>query len=289
MSFNLGYSFYEGILGLRRARFTTTITISTIALTLTLLGVFLLITVNVNKIIGVFREKMTLEVFIDNSLDTDSIMELKLSLSKIIEIEDVIFISREEALEKFRTEFGKDPITILGENPLPQSFQIKLKTTYRKPDIIEEIVKKIEKFDEIDEVVYHGQLFRLIDQYSSIVLFADAALFVFVLLSAVLLVANTLRLTILSQKKTIQIMELVGAKKGFIRRPYLIQGLIQGGIGGLMASLLLWIFVKLVSLRFTNLFEISPIFIFIIIFLGIIFGYIGSQVGLKKFLKYNNA
>lgn len=287
MSLNLCYSFREGVAGLRRARLATTITVSTVAITLTLLGIFLILTVNVQRIVDLFRERMTLEVFIDNSLGSDQIRELKKNISSVQGVEKVVFISPQEALEQFRKEFGEDPLEVLGENPLPPSFQLKLRRDQCSPDGAERLVRRLDKLEGIDEVVYHGKLFRIVDRYSHIVFLADGTLFFIVLLSAILLVANTLRLTILSQRETIQIMELVGATKGFIKRPYLIQGILQGGIGGGLGSLIVWGLVKVVTLRFPHFIDVSIIVVLTPFFLGLLLSYLGSRVGLRRFLRHH--
>ena len=285
MSMNLIYSFREGFVGLRRARLASLLTISTVAVTLTLLGIFLVLTFNIQRVVEHFKSRMALEVFLDNSLRNDEIKKLEERLRKVEGVDTVVFISRQEALEQFRREFGKDPLDLLGENPLPPSFQIKCKQEFRSHQGIETVARDIEKIEGVDEVVYRGQLFRIVDRYSRIVLLTDAILLCVVFLSAVLLVANTLRLTILSQMKTIHIMELVGATKRFIRRPYTIQGVLQGGIGGTIGSLVVWGFEEGIRLRFPQLLEVFPLLILSPLLLGFLLGFLGSQLGLRRFLK----
>ena len=285
MSLNLWYSFREGIIGLRRVRMATFVTISTIAVTLTLFGVFLVLTVNVQRIVRVFRERMALEVFIDNSLNAEQIRKLESELSTLSGVKKVTFISKEEALRKFKKEFGEDPLTFLGENPLPSSFEIKIQQTKQSPQEVESLAKKIEKIHGVEDVVYHGKLFKVVDRYSRIIILADIFLSIIVLLAAILLVANTLRLTIFSQRNTIQIMELVGATKSFIRRPYIIQGVLQGGIGGAVGSIVIWVLVHGVRLRFPHLLEASFLLIISPFVLGVILGFWGSGIGIRRFLR----
>jgi cell division transport system permease protein len=285
MSLNLLYSIREGFQGLRRARFAAVLTISTIGITLSLFGVFSIFTVNIQTIVNEFKGKMVLEVFIDNSLAAQQVQLLQEKISKEDGIEEVNYISKEEALKRFQTEFGQDPIDLLGDNPLPQSFEVKLQSSQRTPVKAGQITKKLEQLQGVDEVIYHGTLFSLVDRYSRIILFVDIALLCVVLLSAILLIANTLRLTILSQRKTIYIMVLVGATKGFIRRPYLIQGLIEGGIGGGLAALVVWMCVQLLSIRISHLLEVPFLLFLMPLILGGLLGITGSHIGLKRFLK----
>jgi len=285
MSLNLLYSLREGIIGLRRARVATFVTISTIAVTLALFGIFLVLTVNVQRIVGLFRERMALEVFIDNSLNSEQIKKLGERLSSLSSVRKVTFVSKDEALRKFKKEFGEDPLTFLGENPLPSSFEIKVQQVAQTPQGVERLAKRIENIKGVEEVVYHGKLFRVVDRYSRIIIFADIFLSIIVLLAAILLVANTLRLTILSQRNTIQIMQLVGATKSFIRRPYIIQGVLQGGIGGAVGSIVVWILVRVVALRFPHLLEASFFLVSSPFVLGMVLGFLGSGIGVKRFLQ----
>lgn len=285
MSLNLFYSFREGMAGLRRARTATFITVSTMTVALTLLGIFLVLTFNVRRIVELFRERMDLEVFIDNSLSFEEVRELEKNISSTQGVDSVVFISKDEALERFRKEWGLDPVALYGENNLPPSFVVSLKRGQRSSDVTEAVAKELEELNGVDEVVYHRQLYRIVDRYSRIVLLADGTLFFIVLLSAVFLVSNTLRLTILSQKRTIQIMELVGAKEDFIRRPYIIQGILQGGIGGTVGSIVVWGGVEVVKLRFPHLLEVTPLLIFFPLLLGVLLGLVGSRVGLSRFLR----
>ena len=285
MSLNLLYSVREGLLGLRRAQWATLITVSTIAITMTLLGVFLVLTFNVQGIARRFQEKVTFEVFVDNSLSAAEIEIIGRRLSNLEGVDEVSFISKEAALERYLEDFGDDPLEIVGHNPLPASFQVSLLSDFRTPDRAEAVVGKATMQDGVQKVVYHKHLFRTIYRYSRIVILIDVTLLLTVLLTAILLVANTLRLTILSQSKTIQIMELVGATEGFIRRPYLIQGMLQGGIGGAIGTIVVWIVIKGVSLRFPDILEVSPPVVFIPFVLGILLGFLGGNLGLRRFLR----
>ena len=284
MSINLIYSFREGMLGLKRARLATTIAISTVAITLTLLGIFIVLTVNVQRVIGLLNERLNVEIFIDNSLDPLSIKILQNNVSDIKGVEAVTYISKEEALERFRDEFDEDPLAILGENPLPASLLVKIKNEYRNPEKMAAVVKNIERLNGVDEVIYHNRLFRLINQYSKVILAIDIGLFFIVLLAVIFLVSNTLRLTILSQQKNIQIMQLVGATINFVRRPYLVQGVFQGFIGGVISMAIIWVIVQLIRFRFPHLL-IVPLHVLVMpLLIGVVVSYLGSLMALKRFL-----
>ena len=228
---------------------------------------------------------MGFEVFIDKSLNQGEIGDLEDQIEAISGAQEVNFISKDEALQRFREEFGEDPLAILGENPLPSSFQVIPDVTHRAPDKLEALTRSIESIHGVDEVVYRGQLVRLIDRYSRYILVIDAVLLVVVFLAAIFLVSNTLRLTILAQGDKIEIMKLVGATRKFIRRPYIVQGMIQGGFAGLLGTLIVWIAGWLVSLRFPQLLQLPTLLVMAPLFFGIVLGVSGSRVGISRFLR----
>jgi cell division transport system permease protein len=284
MSLNLYYSFREGMRGLRRARIASMVTVSTIAITLILLDLFMMLTLNVHRIIRTFKAQMFLEVFIDNTLNTEAIEILKQGLQQIEGVDSIQYISQEQALARFANEFGEDPRTLLGENPLPPSFQILLKPDYRTPDHADAVALEIGKKRFVNEVVYHGRFYRMVEKYSRIVFLVDLGLVLLVFAAALLLVANTLRLTIMAQSKSIQIMKLIGATQNFIRRPYLIQGVFQGSLGGIVCALVIWCAAKLIIWKF-SLHPVGMSFYFWgPIVLGGLLGFLGSQLGLRRHL-----
>jgi cell division transport system permease protein len=285
MSLNLLYSIREGFAGLRRARMASLLTISTVAITLILFGFFSILTVNIQALVDQFKGKMVLEVFVDNSLTPEQVRALQAKITGVDGVESVTYISKEDALKRFEEEFGQDPTALLGDNPLPQSFQVSMLAGHRASKNAGEISKVLEQLQGVDEVVYHGMLFSLVDRYSRIILIVDLVLLCIVFLSAVLLIANTLRLTILSQRKILEIMELVGATDGFIRRPYLVQGLVEGGVGGGVAALVVWGCVRVLAIRIPNLLNVPILLFFMPLILGAVLGIIGSYIGLKRFLR----
>lgn len=285
MSLNLTYSFKEGWFGLRRAKLASVITISTIAFTLFLLSLVTLLSVNIQRIVETFKNRMSIEVFIDNSQTQEQVNELKNRLMLIPGVQEAVFISKENALQKFREEFGEDPLSLLGENPLPPSFHVLLKPTYRVPAKTDSIANQIRRHAGVDEVVYHGRLFKTVDQWSRIILLIDLGLLLIVLVASLFLIANTLRLSLLTQSKNIQIMHLVGATKGFIQRPYWVQGIIEGGLGGAIATFILWIVLRGIIFQFSLHLQGIRTIVLMPFVLGVFLGFLGSTIGLARFLR----
>lgn len=285
MSLNLAYSCGEGVKGLKRARFATSLTISTMGISMTLLGIFVLFTLNIQSLVSHVRDKVSIEVFIENGIAQDSLTVLQQAIQSIKGVSSTRFISPDKALERFKTEFGSDPLEILGENPLPASFQVQIRSEYRTSRDIEKIAQGIQALAHVDDVVYHGTLIQTIDRYSRIVWIVDIVLVIIVFFASILLVSNTLRLILLAQKENIEIMCLIGATRHFIRRPYLIQGILQGFMGGVIAALLIWMTVKLLSAFFPHILSFPSYSFLVLIGVATLLGFFGSWLGLQRFLK----
>lgn len=285
MSWNVGYSFREGLKGFGRARLATVVTVSTVAITLFLLDVCALFAWHVHRILYRLKAQMTLEVFPEITPDSLRVQTFQTTLANIQGVESVVYISPEKALEIFQKEFGEDPLAFLGENPLPASFRVTLRPEYRNPHQIDTIANHIEVLPWVEEVVYHKNLFRWVESFSQKIGILVGGLAFIAFFSSVFLVSNTLRLILFSQRKMIHIMKLIGATNGFIRRPYLIQGILQGGTGGLICALFIWVIVKTVSFRFPFLLDHAWMFIWGPIGLGFLLGYIGSLWGLRRYLQ----
>lgn len=284
MSMNLVYSVREGFRGLGRARGATALSVSTMTIALTLMGVFLVLTVNVQRIVRVFRDRLAVEVFFDPAMGGEDRDRLESALEAIAGVSEVVYVSAEEALNRFREELGEDPVEILGENPLPASYQVFFGGSGGHSQSIGAAVETMRGQSGVEDVVYRSRLFQAVEHYSRIILLVDGALFLLVFLAAIVLVANTLRLTILSQREMIKIMESVGATRGFIRRPYTVQGIVQGGLAGLLASLVVFILVKLVSMRFEHLIDDDLLFL-LPLAIGLVLGWIGSHIALLRFMR----
>ncbi len=285
MSLNFLYTVREGFKGLKRHRFSSVMTLISISISLTILGGFLVLTYNVKRGVELFKERLGVEIFIDNSFSNGEIESLQKRITDLTEVDKAVFISKEQALEKFNAEFDQDVVDIIGENPLPASIRLDLAESYRTPEEVEKLEKKILSFEGVDDVIYHGEIFKIVNKYSRIGMFIFIVIFLIILVASVFLITNTLHLTILSQNRLISIMQLVGATNGFIRRPYLIQGMLHGLTGGFIACAIILFFAKIINTFYGEVLIIALWLLLFPLFLGIIMGILGSVIGVKKFLE----
>lgn len=279
------FTFKEGLKGFKRARLATTITITSIAFALMLVGLFLIFSINVDSWIGDIRSKIELEVFLEPLTDNTEGAKIQGQIAGLNGVESVIFISKDMAAQRFRKEFGRDIYDVLDSNPLPASCVVKIKKGYQTALMIDRITAQITNFSGVTEIVYQKDLLMLIDHYLHLVYLVAGSVGIILLLIAVILLNNTIRLTILARKDTIKIMELVGATKAFIRRPFVIEGFIQGLIGSLAAIILIILAEKAIKLfLYPYLIQQQEIY-GLVLLAGILIGVFSSRISVSKYLR----
>jgi cell division transport system permease protein len=289
----LFYSLREGLDGFRRAKLASFIAIMSMAFTLVLAGVLAIITVNLVALVDAVRGRIEFEVFVDNALDKAGIDELRREILAVRGVAEANFISKEEAAEIFKREFtpalrgrdGQSLLEILDSNPLPASFRISLQKTYQNSAAAQRVASAIEKLRGVDEVVYRRDLALALDRYVQIALIAGALVGLVFCLGALVLVVNDVRLVIHAKRRLIEIMQLVGATRAFIYRPLLVQGFLQGVVGGLAASGFLYLLYRLLLFQLGTALQL-PDFLFVgLIGAGMVLGLIASYLGARKYIQ----
>ncbi len=278
----------EGFSGLFRARFASIVAIMTVTISLILIGLFLIVTVNLGSLFERLRSRVELEVFLDDSLDEMKIEELSEKIRGFEGVEEVMFVSKEMAVSEFKRLFEgqEDYFEILGFNPLPASFRIRLAAGYRNTAAAEQVVRYLSSLEEIrpEDIVYRRQFLMVLEKYFNVALVADLAIGAIVCLSALLLVSNNIRLIILSRQRIIETMRLVGATSFFIRMPLYIQGMSQGVVGGGLAALFLYGLVRLAALEIPGYVSVSVELYLILLGLGAVLGLCGSIMAVRRYL-----
>lgn len=278
------FTIKEGFKGFGRARLSTTITIISVAFALLLIGYFIMFSININNLIGDVRSKIELDVFLIPAINETDGLKIKQQIERIEGINGADLISKEEAARKFEKEFGRNVIDVLGTNPLPVSCTVKIKEGYQNVVSINGIVREIEKINGVDEVVYQRDLLSVIDRYINLIYIIAGSIGFLLIVIAVVLLYNTIRLTILARRDIIEIMKLVGATASFIRRPFVVEGFMQGLIGALIACLLLFLSLLMVQQWIYPYAVGRPeVYAFLVIF-GMLIGLFSSRLSVSKHL-----
>jgi len=280
----LAHSLKEAMDGFRRARMASLISIFTIAFLLILIAIFGILSININRLISTLHAQIDIQVFISNTLDDGEIADLAARIKSTEGVAKVEFVSKDAAAREFQKEFGETLFTILEENPLPSAFNVTLKEKYLSAGGITKVAQLIEKERGVDEVVYHSQTLSLLTKYARIAKAVNVVLIVFVMVGSLFVVSNTIRLIIVARKDIIETMKLVGATRAFIMRPLLIEGMIQGILGGCAAFVFVYLVIKAVASQVPNLIYVPIDMLSLLIVTGCVLGFFGSAVAIKKFL-----
>ena len=278
------YSIREALAGFRRARLSFSISVFTIAFLLFMNAVFALMAFNVNRLIDVLNARVDIQVFISGVLDDTQIALLGSNINALEDVADVEFISRDAAAMDFQQEFGEDLFSILDENPLPASFRITLHKDVRSIKRIEKLADEISAMEGVDEVEYHGEALGLLMRFSRIANLVTIALLLVVVIGSLFVVSNTIRLIVIARKDIINTMQLVGATRRFIVMPYIWEGLIQGLLGGVLAFAIVAGLFRVVEYQWPGILTVPQYGFYILIGAGIVFGYLGSIVAIKRYL-----
>ena len=288
----LPYSIREGIANFRRAKFAVFASTSAMSVALVLVGLFALVTFEAQNVSSWLRDRVgEVEVFVDEDASTRQAEALHTRLQTIPAVATTTFVSREEAQKIFAEEFGEGA-EIYDDGPfLPASVRLQLKTSYIHTDSISQMASQIQSFDHVDDVVFDQALLARVQQNVRLVSLAGLVLGAIVILAAIFLVGNTIRLTIYARRLLIRTMKLVGATDAFVRRPFLVEGVLQGLIAGTVASGIVWGLYRLMLRELPDL-AISYAFPHAewalaggIVVAGVLLGWLGSFFAVRRFNK----
>lgn len=224
-----------------------------ISLVLFLIGMLGILLVNSKKVADHFKEKIVMTIYVK---DSDKEIELK-QLQKTLRLNSatkkVIYVSKEEASQRYAHEIGEDFMEFLGYNPLLNSIDISFKASFLNPAMVSKLSKDISLYSYVNEVVYDRPLLELLDQNIKKITFGMLLASSIFILVAVLLINSSIRLSIYSKRLIIKTMQLVGATKGLIRKPFIKTHLLMSTLGSLIAMLGMAIVIYEMQKRFPEL------------------------------------
>ncbi len=279
------FSINEGFKGFFKARLATTLSVSSIALTIFLTGLFVVFTINLQSWLGFLREKIEVELFVETGSTDKEIEELKNKITKLEAVREIEYISKDDAAQRFQEEFGQNVYEVLEFNPFPPSIVIHLNEGYLTPAAISKLKNRLELMANVDEVFYKKPLLEKIDKYVQIVYILAILVGLVIIIIAIGLIFNTIRLTIYARKDMIHIMRLIGATEGFIRKPFLVEGILQGFLGGILASLAIYYSVKLIQIYIYPYIISHPLVFVGLILFSMIIGLFSAYLSVGKYIR----
>lgn len=272
---------------LRSSYLTSIISISLVLFLLGLIGLLLL---NARKISDHVKENIGFSIILKENIREVDIIRLQKRLDAMPFVKSTDYITKDEAARQLQEELGENFIEFLGYNPLGASIETRFNARFANPDSIAMIEKEIMNWEEVSEVFYQKSLVHLvhdnIQKISLIILAFSGLLF----LIAIALINNTIRLSVYSKRFLIKTMQLVGATKTFIRKPFLIKSASHGIIAAIIALVLLMGVIYIAQHEFLEIIsfqdiEILGILFLIVIILGIILNWISTLFAVNKYLK----
>ncbi len=236
----LPYTVREGLAGFGRAKFAAAMAVTALVVALVLIGLVGLLTWQGQQVADWVKQRVgEVQVYLEPA-DTSAVGRLGRRLATLPGVEDVAFISQQQAAEEFRREFGDEAAGFDDALFLPASFRLRLDGPHARPDSLARLKAAVEAWPRVDEVAYEATLLEEVERNVRLYSAVGLALGGLVVLAAILLVGNTVRLTIYARRLLIRTMKLVGATDGFVRRPFLVEGVVQGLAAGVVAALVLW-------------------------------------------------
>jgi len=281
------YIFEESLRMLKRRKASNIISVIIMGFSLLVLLIFILVTLNISMVIDNARDEMRVYVYLRDGLEQNELETVRSGLYDFNTVRGVVFISREEALERFRERMGEGSSLLddLDANPLPNSFEVRMKRQYSTGEDMSRIAEEAAEWSGVEDVRYGRDW---VERGEKIVLgfyMTDLTLGVIVFLSVVFVISNTVRLSILSGRKSIEILKLVGATNRYIQVPFIFEGAFQGIISAVLAVILLWVSYMVGSryLPGISFFRLEGVagFVFLCAFLGSA----GSYIAIRKYLK----
>ena len=299
---------WESIKSLKRNVWMTVASVSSVTITLTLVGVFAAVLLNVERIATGIENNIQINVYLDvdstdssetttnevgETVTNDTYHQVYDQISKVSGVESVTYSSKDEQLEKLQEAYGDDWTLFDGDsNPLQDFYIVEADS----PSDVKKVANKITKIEGVESVDYGGsnsdQLFS-IAKFIRTWGFAGTVLLIFV---AIFLISNTIRMTIMSRQRDIEIMRLVGAKNSYIRGPFFFEGAWVGLLGAIVPSIIIYFAYKTVYSSVNPQFEVQglslypvdtflPLVIGGMFLVGIIIGALGSVISMRRYLK----
>jgi cell division transport system permease protein len=274
----------EALTASRRAPLLSALGIVTIAFSLFAFGLFGLVAINIRQALDQVEERVEIRAFLSDSTDIESVAAAMKDISGFPEVLRVDYVSEEKALERARKEMGEFA-DVFESGVLPASIEVHLRPGMRDPASVKAVADRMKTYSFIDDVRYGEEWVEKLYRLRTISTVAGIALGVAFAAVAIIIIGATIRMTVLARAKEISIMRLVGATDMFIRLPFLIDGLVKGVLGGLLALVFVWVANRVVNEYFIPTIFFDRQLIFLGVVGGAVMGVLGSLFSVGRHLR----
>lgn len=268
---------------------SVTVVIS-LALVLFMLGLLGLVVINAKKLSNHIKENVGFQIVLKDTTTQAELDILKQEISSSAFTKQVDYISKDEAAKKLQKDLGEDFITFLGYNPLLSSLDVKLNSDYANIDSLAGFEKQIMQKHFVKEVIYHKDMIKQVNDNAKVISIYILIFSGLLLVVAIALINNTIRLSIYAKRFLIRTMYLVGATQSFIRMPFILKGIRQGIIAGLLAGFLLAGFLVLSTRYIPDLLQLQDPNLLAVLFggivaLGVLISGLSAALSVSRYLK----
>lgn len=287
------YFIQEVFHSLRRNNWMTFASIGTVAVSLFVLGVFLILVLNMNRLAGMLESQVQISVYLEDHLMDREKRQIGYDIEALQGIDSVTYVDRETAKERLKDRLGDQKYlldALSDDNPLPDAFEVTVTT----PSVVESAAGAIDSMQGVEEAKYGQDVVEHLFDITRLMRILGFILMGLLGGATLFIISNTIRLTVFARRKEIAIMKYVGATDWFIRWPFLLEGIVLGCIGGLIAAVALRSFYAAMAAKIYStlaFFPLMPQYPFMnyvtaaILLAGIVIGAIGSVISLKRFLR----
>jgi cell division transport system permease protein len=280
------YSLREALVAFRRAPLLAGVSAAMIALSLFVIGLFGIVAYNIRKVIEGVEARVEVVAYLRDDASPADVLALRNELTGLPAVREVHYVSREEALlvakdelREFSAVFGS-----LESNPLPASLELHLRPNQKGPDVVRAVAQRVAASPAVEEVRYGNEWLDKVFLLRSVAATATGVLGAGFAVVAILIIGAAVRLAIFARREEIAIMQLVGATNWFIRKPFLLEGLITGLLGGILAALATWLSYTILTSAVFAVVWIPGIWVLGGILAGGALGAIASWIAVRRHL-----
>lgn len=294
---NLIYFIVRALRNMRQSPFLCTAAISTVMVALVILAFFAMVILNIEQLTRNWSREVQVSAYLEQPLNATAVRQKSSRIELFPEVEKVIYISPQEAYERFRVRLGDDADILRGMKSdfLPASFAISLKEKFRNRSGVEKVVERLQQDKQFNDLRYGQEWLEKFEAFLALMHAAGLILGGFLLFAALFIVSNTIRLTLFARREELEVMALVGGTPGFIKTPFLLEGALQGAAGGVLAVLISYSFFQvflrenlahlLIASGVGRIEFLPPLWQLALVVTGACLGLIGSFLSLRKLVR----
>ena len=289
------FALSEAVRGMLRTRYMTLISIVTITAALILFDAACFITFYAHGIVNKVRGSEEINVYLKDEMSDSDLLALDETIASMKEVKSTRIVSKEDAVREFENVFGEGLLSAMEQNPLPRSIEVAITEKFRSGEDMERFSRHISEAEGVESVEYGKDWVSKMDIFVLLFIIIEAFFVAFIVTACILVISNTITLTLIARKEAIEIMRLVGATDSFIRLPFYYEGLLQGLISGVLAFVSMagayWglhygfpdakVYTYMFGLT-GEMFLFKPLFISSIIPVGGFLGLLGSCVAVRR-------